>query len=242
LSRFQTLGRTWAELARLGELNAVLSPMGSERTNRFLHSVHSFGARVALNVNPNRGVLVDFGCGTGRFVRFFGQNGFSVIGTDITLEMLAAAKRFGLHKGSTLVQTDGISIPVDAQSVDMVWVCGVLKFSLLVPDPAYKDIAEEMYRVLKPDGLVVSLEVHVDTPPEVFTYDFEQVGFRTKDIHVLQRYDGRLEKLFQSLPLPLWCVDAGGKLCAALRFRFDHPKRRRPGLRDYLFVWSKPKV
>lgn len=242
LSRFQTTGQTWSERARLGELNAVLSPTGTERRNRFLHSVHLFGAKVALGMNPNKGVLVDFGCGTGRFVRFFGKNGFLVIGTDITLGMLFAAKQFGLYKGSTLVQTDGISIPVDDQSVDMVWVCGVLRFSLFVPDPVYKEIAREMYRALRPDGLVVNLEVYVDTPPEAFTYDFEQVGFRTKDIRVLQRYDGRLERFFQSSALPLWCVDAGGKLCAALRFWFDHPKRRRPGLRDYLFAWSKPRT
>jgi ubiquinone/menaquinone biosynthesis C-methylase UbiE len=221
-------------------LNAVLSPYGTPTRNRFLHAVNSYGARVAASLTPNKGALVDFGCGTGRFVRFFGQRGYSVIGTEITPEMLTEAERLGLSKGSKLLHTDGVHIPVPDGSVDNVWVCGVLRMSLFVADPVYDKIAEEMYRVLKPGGLVINLEMYVDTPPDVFTKDFENAGFVTADIRVLQRYVGRPERFFQWPRLPLWCVDIGGRLSAALRYRFDDPRRPYPGLRDYLFVWRKP--
>jgi hypothetical protein len=36
-------------------------------------------------------------------------------------------------------------------------------------------------------------------------------------------------------------VIAAGYACAALRFWFDDPRRRLDGMRDYLFVWRKPK-
>src|SRR5712692_8429302 len=96
LTKFQTAGPSWAERAHCGELNAVLSPMGTERRNRFLHGVELYGAKKALALRRQEGVLVDFGCGTGRFVRFFGQRGYSVIGTEITAEMLREARRLSL--------------------------------------------------------------------------------------------------------------------------------------------------
>jgi ubiquinone/menaquinone biosynthesis C-methylase UbiE len=209
---------------------------------------------------------LDFGCGTGRFVRFFAANGFSVIGTEITMEMLAQARQFGLPPGCLLVQTDGISIPLADQSVDTIWVCGVLKYSLFPPGsicrggigvaekgqggsspdekpfiPCYQDIAREMYRVLKPGGWVTNLEMYVDSPPEAFTRDFEQVGFLTKDKRLLQWHGGRLETACQSQWLPVRWMSRLGQWCAAFRFRQKRFERTRRGVCDYWFVWAKPK-
>lgn len=253
-------GARWSDLAHLGELSAVLSPGSPERRNLFLHSIQLFAAKVVLTLDRHKGpkkeILLDFGCGTGRFLRFFGDRGWSVIGTEITAEMLHEAQRFGLPKRSVLSLTDGISIPLRDQSVDMVWVCGVLKFSLFEPGsicrggsgalteepfvPVYRDIAKEMYRVLKPGGLAVNVEMYVDAQPEAFMNDFEQVGFVTKQVRVLHRY-GRLDKLCKADHLPLKCVVLVAQLSAAFRVWFDDPRRQVSGLRDYLFVWFKPK-
>jgi len=252
VTRFEPHGTRWSDLAQLGELDAVLSPGSPERANLFLHALTLYAAKVALALDPNKrrkkGILVDFGCGTGRFVRFFGARGYSVIGLDITPEMLSAARKFGLPQGSDLQLTDGVSIPCPDQSVDMIWICGVLKYGLFVhpflefelqQDPAYPRIAKEMYRVLKPGGFVANYEIFVNNvQPEVFTRDFEQAGFITKDVRILQRY-GRLEWHCQWSRLPLkWLIPAG-QVCAALHYWFDDPKRPAPGLRDYLFVWCK---
>src|SRR5262249_30190992 len=91
---FQTSGLSWAERAQTRQLNAVLAPRGSERINRFLHSTNMVGARVAAALTPRRGVVVDFGCGTGRFVRYFGSKGYRLVGTEITSEMLLKARKF----------------------------------------------------------------------------------------------------------------------------------------------------
>lgn len=226
----------------MGELNAVLSPTGSDKRNRFFNAIHLFGAKVALGLSRKKGVLLDVGCGTGRFIRFFGEKGYYVIGTEITTEMLSQARELGLPKRSALVLIDGVSIPVRDESVDMIWCCAVLRYSLFVSNPVYKEIAKEMYRVLKPGGLVVNIEMYVDTSPETFTHDFEQVGFATKDQRVLQRYEGRIERLCQLPYLPLLLVSCGAKLCALYRFWFDSVIRPTAGLRDYLFVWCKPRA
>jgi ubiquinone/menaquinone biosynthesis C-methylase UbiE len=242
LPNFQTTGSSWSERAQLGELKAVIDPGGSEKRNRFLHGIHLFGAKFALSLNPNKdkGVLLDFGCGTGRFIRFFGQYGYSVIGTEITDEMLCEARKFGIPEGTKLLLTDGVHIPLPDQSVDMIWCCGVLRFSLFVPEPKYQDIAKEMYRIIKPGGLVVNVEVYTDGSPEAFTQDFEKVGFMTQQMGVLQRYRGIWERIIQKF-LPLQLVEIAGNLCATYRFQFDSATKPVSGVRDYLFVWSKSK-
>lgn len=254
IGRFETQGPSWSERASLGELDAVLATGSSDRKNLFLHHLTKFGAKKALKFikrNQKMPSLVDFGCGTGRFVRFFGQRGFKVIGTEITPEMLAEARRFGLPEGTELYLTDGIVIPVPDQSVDMIWVCGVLKYSLFVhpylefvrqSDPAYPKIATEMFRVLKPGGRVVNLEMYINNVrADVFTIDFERAGFITEQVKILQRYGHRLERLFQNNYLPLKSMKFTAELCAAYRYRFDDPSRPLAGLRDYLFIWSKTK-
>jgi ubiquinone/menaquinone biosynthesis C-methylase UbiE len=225
----------------LEELHAVLSPFTSEKRNAFLHSTQLAAANIALELNRGKidPVIVDFGCGNGRWVRFFGRRGASVTGLDITPEMLSAARRIGIPEGCSLIETDGVNIPFPDRSVDMVWVCGVLRFSLFVPNPVYRDIADEMYRVLKPGGYVVNIEMYVDNPPGAFTSDFEDAGFVTKEMRIVQRYSGRFENYCLSPRWPLSLVKLGGKLCATWRLRFDSAAKNTPGLRDYLFVWAK---
>jgi SAM-dependent methyltransferase len=264
--------RKWSERARLGELQAVLYAGGSERENLLMHAQSMFGARIGLGLCRKRGTVVDFGCGTGRMLRFFAGKGWSVIGTEITGEMLSEARRLGLPDGCTLYLTNGVDIPLPDQSADMVWVSGVLKYALFDPrskcrggtepdkpvkaaedicadsssaafTPAYRSIAAEMYRILRPGGLVVSVEMWVDSSPEVFLADFEDVGFKTRRVRILRRYLGRLERLLQWREwhrLPPKLVLTAGECCAALRYLLDDPNRAGKGFRDYLFVWMKP--
>ena len=217
----------------------MFSPDGADRRNLFCHTVSLYAANRAIALTRERGVLLDFGCGTGRMLRYFGAQGWSVIGTEITPEMIDEARRHGLPQGATVHLTDGVAIPLPDQSVDMVWVCGVLKYSLFEPGaicrggtgrsssgtqgglaedekpfvPVYRDVAREMYRVLRPGGWVVNNEVYVDAPPEAFTRDFEDIGFVTREVHVLQRYYEPFAKFLQSPYAPRWLVAAVARLC-----------------------------
>ena len=107
LPNFQVTGPSWKERAALGELEAVLSPGGSERRNRFLHGVCLRGAHLAAQLAGNRGTLLDFGCGTGRFLRYFARRGLTVVGTEITAEMLTALRGFGQPQDTVLLLVDG---------------------------------------------------------------------------------------------------------------------------------------
>jgi len=237
---FMPSGATWVERAAMGELKAVISPTASDRGNDFHHAVHVFAATAALRTFPHAKTIVDFGCGTGRFVRFFGSRGLNVVGTDITFDMLSEVRRLGLPSNASVLHTDGVSLPMPDRSIDIIWCCGVLRYSRLVSQSVYEQIAREMYRVLKPGGAVINLEMYVDSTPEVFTNGFEKAGFVTQDLRVLKRYDGFLEDCLKSSLWPRTFVNIAGRFWGALHYWFDSPHRATAGLRDYLFFWTKP--
>lgn len=270
-TRFAHHGESWSARANRGELKSVLYSNGPERVNLMMHGATLEGANVALRLNPGCGVLLDFGCGTGRMLRFFCARGWSVIGTEVTPEMLDQARQLGLPTKSEVYLTDGVSIPLPDGSVDLIWICGVLKYSLLEPNSisrggsgpdevafphersgeaepnaqirSHEKIVMEMYRVLRPGGLIVNVEMYVDGPPEMFAADFQRMGFSLKRRGVLRRYKGSLERLCEWRAwhrLPPRLVVAAGRAIGVLRLWLDNPERKGGGLRDYLFVWSKP--
>jgi SAM-dependent methyltransferase len=237
-ARFHSVGLSWAERAALGGLEAVLSPTGVGRENLFLHGIQSFGAAQALRYFPTDRPIIDFGCGNGRFARYFALRGRHVLGTEITPEMAVDAKEQCPSAGCDFVITDGISIPVRNNSIGGIWCCGVLRYSLLVENPCYVEIAAEMFRVLRPGAHVVNCEMYVDVSPKRFIEGFEQAGFRTQRVVVLNRY-GRLERRLRNRYIPDSCLRFSASICAWLRSKFDDPNRPVQGLRDYLFIWQK---
>jgi SAM-dependent methyltransferase len=239
-SLFQTAGPSWSARAPLGGLDAVLAPGGSPRRNLFLHGINMFGAKCALKYFPHDGTIVDFGCGTGRFTTFFASRQRRVLATEVTPEMLEQAKKECGESRCEFVLTDGISLPSLSASVDGIWCCSVLRYSLFVPNPAYDRIAKEMYRVLRPGAYVVNCEMYVDVPPSVFSRGFEDAGFETHNTFVLHRYGGRLERVLSHRLIPDRWITRSASLSALVRYSLDNPGRQVGGLRDYLFVWQKP--
>jgi SAM-dependent methyltransferase len=239
-SLFQTAGPSWSGRATLGGLNAVLDPAGSTRQNLFLHGIHIYGAERALKYFPRDGSIIDFGCGTGRFTAFFASRQRRVLATEVTPEMLEQAKKECTENSCEFALTDGVSLPCASASVDGIWCCAVLRYSLFVSNPAYYRIAKEMDRVLRPGAYVVNCEMYVDVPPGIFLQGFEDAGFETRDIFVLHRYGGTLERLFSHRLIPVRWITRSAFLSAFARAHLDSPGRNKQGLRDYLFVWQKP--
>jgi hypothetical protein len=168
-------------------------------------------------------------------------------------------------------RTNGVSIPLESESVDVIWVCGVLKYSLFPAgsrylhgcldltarhaptsnkdtplgsfyNPAYRYVLRELHRVLKTSGLIVQLEMWVDSPPGIFTQGFTEAGFLNVEKRVLRRYSGWLEKTIERLPrnlLPTRFVVPVGKASARFRMKFDNPYRVTGHFKDYYFVWRK---
>jgi SAM-dependent methyltransferase len=201
-------------------------------------------------------------------MRVFVKRGWTMLGSDISFQMRSAQVN-ALRNNVQVFQTDGVSIPLANQSVDVIWVFGVLKYNLFpagwrclhgcpgatrrgdaaasetMPqnltdpyNPTY-DLVRDMYRVLKPSGMVVQCEVWVNMPPSVFARAFREAEFIDKSAGVMRRDAAPLERAlsaFQRVCLPRPLAISVGKVCAWLRFQLDDPSRVTGHFKDYCFV------
>ncbi|MFD9520662.1 class I SAM-dependent methyltransferase [Streptomyces sp. NPDC059979] len=109
----------------------------------FATAVAEFGLR------PGDRVL-DAGCGTGRALTplraAVGPAG-TVLGADLTPQMLAAAQRAGRAAEGTLLLADAARLPLRDGALDAVFAAGLIAH---LPDPAAN--LRELARVVRPGG------------------------------------------------------------------------------------------
>lgn len=78
---------------------------------------------------PRARSILEIGCGTGHFTRWFAEQGFDAVGMDISEPMLGTARRLG---GARYVQADALALPVADRSHDLTAMITALEF---LPDP-----------------------------------------------------------------------------------------------------------
>ncbi|MFE7180783.1 class I SAM-dependent methyltransferase [Streptomyces erythrochromogenes] len=109
----------------------------------FAAAVTEFGLR------PGDRVL-DAGCGTGRALgalRAAVGPGGTVLGVDLTPQMLAAARRAGRAAEGALLLADVARLPLHDEVLDAVFAAGLVAH---LPDPAAN--LRELSRVVRPGG------------------------------------------------------------------------------------------
>ncbi|GAB6099887.1 demethylmenaquinone methyltransferase [Halanaerocella petrolearia] len=125
--------------------------------------LHRFWRKRALrqlNIQPGETVL-DVCCGTFNWTvdltQAVGKQG-EIIGIDFSSNMLEIGKQKlkeqGLNKRVELIQGDALDLPFDNNRFN----CAIIGFGLRNVVDIYQCLAE-MRRVVKPDGLVVSLDI-----------------------------------------------------------------------------------
>lgn len=126
---------------------------------RMKQALHEATLRRALRDVPKGGIVLDIPCGTGRFTNFLLDEGYKVIGSDISPEMIGEARRkvtgtpdnlLGFHAG------DAERLPYVDGAVDCTLT---VRFLHLVPRELRPRIFAELRRISR--GHVV-LCVNVD--------------------------------------------------------------------------------
>lgn len=106
-------------------------------------------------VPADSAVVLEIGCGVGRFLKPLSEQFGSVIGVDFSEAMLASAREYCAHRPNiTYRQNDGSTLAgVPDTSVDFVVSAGV--FQHITALPAIMSYVREGLRVLKPGGLLL---------------------------------------------------------------------------------------
>ena len=137
----------------VAQTRAFFGPRAATWDTRFGDDSAEFAAAVAEAGIRRGGVVVDVGCGTGRALaelrRAAGPAG-TVIGLDLTPEMLAVARARARDCGAALVLADARRLPLASASVDAVFAAGLVRH---LPDIGAG--LRQLARVSKPGGLLV---------------------------------------------------------------------------------------
>lgn len=96
--------------------------------------------------------ILDAGCGSGRNMRWFLQNGYSIFGCDIDAERLAIAQEKTGASAEIFTQAAVEKMPYVQHEFDAVISNAVLHFA--ESDVHFMAMLKEMGRVLKPQGIL----------------------------------------------------------------------------------------
>jgi len=112
---------------------------------------------VALGGIKAGALIGDLGCGSGVFTHLLRQQGLRVFGLDLSVSLLAAARR--AHPDMSFVAGDVEGLPLRSESVDGLLLSGLIHH---LPDP--RGLASECYRVLKPGGAFAAFDPNRRNP------------------------------------------------------------------------------
>ena len=134
----------------------ILHPLAPAWFNQFIDNLQFRALRRALTLAavPPGARFLDVGCGTGRWVRRYGELGFSAVGVDATFGMLRIAQA----RGTRAPLTSGLaqSLPFSDSAFDCLSDITVVQH---IPYRLQLKALEEMVRVLKPGGRMILMEV-----------------------------------------------------------------------------------
>jgi demethylmenaquinone methyltransferase / 2-methoxy-6-polyprenyl-1,4-benzoquinol methylase len=141
------------------ELFAPLGPMYDRVGAALSLGQDPLGRRFLVSRLPRGGHVLDVATGTGLVAAELLRQGFEVTGLDLSPEMLAVARRrFGDEV--ELINASAEALPLASESFDHLTVTHVFRY---VADPGAT--LAELARVVRPGGLVASLELGVPQGP-----------------------------------------------------------------------------
>ena len=110
----------------------------------------TFRNRTGLDLETLRGsIVLDAGCGMGRYLRVAAEAGAVVVGMDLSRAVEAARDLTAEWSGVSVVQGDLLRPPFDPGTFDHIYSLGVLDHT---PDPRRAFL--ELARLLKPGGRI----------------------------------------------------------------------------------------
>lgn len=145
----------WDGLAKENSKYYINSDYGKGITDeQFVNSGENDYKRLILEdpLIPLDRTILEIGCGNGRMTEFLARDFNVVLATDISSEMIKEAElRLRNCNNIILMETDGESIPIYNKSFDVAF--SYLVFQHMKTKEMIEKNFDEVYRLLKPDGI-----------------------------------------------------------------------------------------
>lgn len=156
LRHFHTDGETWEKRAEKGKFPAVIDPGDLKgRKNLYIDTLHKIAIQKVLG-QEKKDVIIDFGCGSGRFSDLLSHYCKFLVGLEITPQMLNVAKNDAQNSNIGFVLYDGLNFSVREHGVDLLVSVNVLQY--ITDDGELEKVAKEIQRCLKPGGELICVE------------------------------------------------------------------------------------
>jgi len=156
LQHFQTDGETWEKRAEKGKLPAVIDPGDLKgRKNLYIDTLQKMAIQKALD-QGEREIIIDFGCGSGRFSDILSQHCKFLVGLEITPQMLRIAKNECGNSNISFVLYDGLNLPLQENKTDLVVSINV--FQYIADEVELEKVLKEIGKCLKPQGELICIE------------------------------------------------------------------------------------
>lgn len=107
-------------------------------------------------------LVLDVGCGTGRFMEIVEKYGGEVVGVDLSFAVESAFSNLGFNKNIYIIQADIFGLPFKPESFDYIFSIGVLHHT-----PNTERAFRELPKFLKKDGEIA-----------IWVYSDEGLGFK----------------------------------------------------------------
>jgi SAM-dependent methyltransferase len=142
----------------------ILHPLAPPWFNQLIDNLQYRALRraLALAAVPLGARFLDVGCGTGRWVRRYGELGFCAVGVDATIGMLQIARTLGTS--APLATGLAQSLPFSDAAFDCLSDITVVQH---IPYELQSKALQEMVRVLKPGGRMILMEVICGKDPHI---------------------------------------------------------------------------
>jgi SAM-dependent methyltransferase len=151
----------WGKRAQKGFLASGIDPADRRgHKNYYIDLLQKMALEEVLDLKGDE-VVLDFGCGSGRFSYWIAPRVKKVVGLEITPEMIDLAEKNRTSENVVFMLYDGIHFPVFPYPFDIVLSVWVLQYMEM---ERLKKTVSELGRYLKPGGKVYFIEQASDNP------------------------------------------------------------------------------
>ena len=176
----------WSLRAKKGFLGSSIDPADRKgHKNCYIDLLQKAALEEALEVKGDE-IVLDFGCGSGRFSYWIAPKVSKVVGLEITPEMIDLAEKNRTVENVEFMVYDGIHFPAMQYFFDVIISIWVLQYMEM---EGLKKTISELARYLKPGGKVCLIEQASDNPKvERPTVEEYLQAFRESNLECLRHY------------------------------------------------------